>query len=166
MRQMYVDLSAESIDKAISEVKRVEKIMKEKANILAKKLADIGLQEASVRFATAAYSGVNDVQVRIVPTAKGYAVIAEGEAVCFIEFGAGVYYNGAEPYPDGDRPAGIVGIGEFGQGKGKQSAWGYYDDTGNLVITRGTPAAMPLWYAKEEIVKQVEKVVKEVLSID
>jgi hypothetical protein len=44
-----------------------------------------------------------------------------------------------------------VGIGEYGKGHGKQQAWGFRDESGDLVITRGNPAAMPLWYASEEM---------------
>jgi hypothetical protein len=57
-----------------------------------------------------------------------------------------------------------VGIGEYGKGQGKQKAWGYYDENDELVITRGNPAAMPMWYASEEIKNSVLKVVKEVYS--
>ena len=45
--------------------------------------------EASVRFTTAMYDGTNDVQVRVDPIDGGYAIVAKGEVVCFIEFGTG-----------------------------------------------------------------------------
>ena len=53
------------------------------------KLADIGVREASVRFTTAMYDGVNDSHVTLKPVDNGYAILAEGNAVAFIEFGAG-----------------------------------------------------------------------------
>lgn len=34
------------------------------------------------------------VQVEAVPTDSGYAIVANGEQVCFLEFGAGVYAGG------------------------------------------------------------------------
>ena len=100
-----------------------------KRNYLKNGLALIGAREASIRFTTAMYDGTNDVQVEVTPTNKGWVITAKGDAVCFIEFGAGVYHNTAEPYPN-PRPEGVVGIGEYGKGYGKRKAWGFYNDAG------------------------------------
>lgn len=158
-----VGLSSQDIDRAIKELNRYKQDFLKREKRLLEGLAEIGLKEASVRFTTAMYDGTNDVSVRLDTTNKGYAIVAEGKAVAFIEFGAGVYHNGSEPYPN-PRPSGIVGIGEYGKGKGKQKAWGYMDENNELVITRGNPAAMPMWYASEEIKSSVLKVVKEVFG--
>jgi hypothetical protein len=156
-------LSKSSIEGAINELKQYKQEFLAKEKKLLEGLAMIGLREASVRFTTAMYDGTNDVEVRLDTIDKGYAIVADGQAVAFIEFGAGVYHNTSEPYPN-PRPKGIVGIGEYGKGKGKQQAWGYKDDNDELVITRGNPAAMPMWYASEEIKSSVLKVVREVFG--
>ena len=156
-------LSKESIDSAIMELKAYKQDFLKKEKQLLDGLAKIGLREASVRFTTAMYDGTNDVSVRLEEGTNGYVIVAEGEAVAFIEFGAGVYHNSGEPYPN-PRPEGIVNIGEYGQGKGKQKAWGYKNENDELVITRGNPAAMPMWYASEEIKNSVLKVAKEVFG--
>jgi hypothetical protein len=130
---------------------------------LLEKLGEIGVKEASVRFTTAIYDGVNDSSVSLEPIKDGYCIKAEGRAVAFIEFGAGVYHNPGEPYPN-PRPAGIVGIGEYGKGYGKRQAWGFRDESGELVITHGTPAAMPMWYASEEMRDSILQKFKEVLG--
>ena len=156
-------LDAQDINRAIKELERYKQEFLKKEKRLIEGLAEIGLREASVRFTTAMYDGVNDVSVRLDTSNNGYVIVAEGRAVAFIEFGAGVYHNTSEPYPN-PRPNGIVGIGEYGQGKGKRKAWGYRDESGELVITRGNPAAMPMWYASEEIKNSVTKVVKEVFG--
>ena len=163
MRKTVVkcSLSKEDINRAIKDLKRFKKEFLEREKRLLEGLAEIGLKEASVRFTTAMYDGTNDVSVKLDETNKGYVIVAEGQAVAFIEFGAGVYHNTSEPYPN-PRPSGIVGIGEYGQGKGKQKAWGYKNENDEVVITRGNPAAMPMWYASEEIKNSVLKVVKEV----
>jgi hypothetical protein len=135
----------------------------EREKRLVEGLAEIGLKEASVRFTTAMYDGTNDVSVHLDVTKNGYVIVADGKAVAFIEFGAGVYHNGSEPYPN-PRPDGNVGIGEYGEGRGKQKAWGYLDENQELVITRGNPAAMPMWYASEEIKNAVLKVAREVFG--
>ena len=158
-----VGLGEQGISRAIQELKRYKQEFLKREKRLLEGLAEIGLKEASVRFTTAMYDGTNDVSVTLDVINNGYAIVAEGQAVAFIEFGAGVYHNGSEPYPN-PRPNGIVGIGEYGQGKGKQKAWGYKNENDELVITRGNPAAMPMWYASEEIKNSVLKVVREVFS--
>ena len=158
-----MSLSTESIDNAIAELKAFRDSLDRKKDQLLEKLSYIGVKEASVRFTTAMYDGVNDSSVSLETTAGGYAIVASGRAVAFIEFGAGVYHNPGEPYPD-PRPSGIVGIGEYGKGLGKRQAWGFKDGTGNLVITHGNPAAMPMWYASEEMRSNILKIAKEVFG--
>ena len=145
-----MSLSSKSIQEGIKELKAYRKSLDTKMDKLLEELAYIGVKEASIRFTTAMYDGVNDSSVTLEPIKNGYCIKAEGRAVAFIEFGAGVYHNPGEPYPN-PRPAGIVGIGEYGKGYGKRQAWGFRNDDGELVITHGTPAAMPMWYASEEM---------------
>ena len=156
-------LDERDIDRAIQEIKRYKQEFLKKEKRLLEGLAEIGIKEASVRFTTAMYDGTNDVTVKLDKTNNGYVIVAEGRAVAFIEFGAGVYHNGSEPYPN-PRPEGIVGIGEYGQGKGKRKAWGYKNENDELVVTHGNPAAMPMWYASEEIKNSVLKIAREVFG--
>jgi hypothetical protein len=158
-----MSLNTKSINNAIYELKVYKAWINAKKDELLKRLASIGVKEASVRFTTAIYDGVNDVSVQLDRTVDGYCITAKGKAVAFIEFGAGVYHNPGEPYPD-PRPEGIVGIGEYGKGHGKRQAWGYKDEAGELVITRGNPAAMPMWYASEEMRSAVAQIFKEVFG--
>lgn len=160
-----VRLNSKSISSAIKEVRAYKAWVERKTRELTKRLAELGAEEAKVRFAGAQYDSDNDVSVSVKAIDNGYKIIATGGAVFFIEFGAGVYYNGTEPYPE-PRPEGIVGIGEYGQGKGKRKAWGYYDDRGELVITHGTPAAMPMLHAGRTMRQQVEKTAREVFAHD
>ena len=163
MRKITFGLGKEEIERAIKDIKQFKREFLEREKRLIEGLAEIGLKEASVRFTTAMYDGTNDVSVTLDTTNNGYVIVAEGKAVAFIEFGAGVYHNTSEPYPN-PRPNGIVGIGEYGKGKGKQKAWGYVNENDEVVITRGNPAAMPMWYASEEIKNSVLKVVREVFG--
>lgn len=156
-------LNTSSIEKAIKELKAYRDSIDAKKYRLLEELTKIGLREASIRFTTAMYDGVNDSNVRAELTHFGYRIVAEGKAVAFIEFGSGVYHNSGEPYPD-PRPDGIVGIGEYGKGYGKRQAWGYKDESGELVITHGNPAAMPMWYASEEMRNAIVKTFKEVFG--
>ncbi len=166
-----VTLSQNGINDAIKQLNLYKKNFLDKAKRLTEGLANIGVREASIRFTTAMYDGVNDSTVTLDKTPNGYAIVAEGKAVAFIEFGTGVYYNSGEPYPQ-PRPAGIVGIGEYGKGKGKRRAWYYKGEAGSngemqkngVVKTRGNPAAMPLWYATEEMRRSILQVVTEVFG--
>lgn len=156
-------VSLDNIGKAVKEIEAYEAWVKERTAVLVERLSIIGAAEASVRFAAAMYDGVNDSQITVEPIANGYKIVASGEAVAFIEFGAGVYHNPAEPYPL-KRPAGIVGIGKFGKGHGKRRMWGYYDESGQLVRTRGNPASLPLWYASESMRREIESIAREVFA--
>ena len=160
-----MSLSTKSIAQAIKELRAYRDSIERKQQQLLDELANIGVREASVRFTTAMYDGVNDSDVTLETIENGYSIVAKGEAVAFIEFGAGVYHNPTEPYPN-PRPDGIVGIGEYGHGYGKRQAWGFRDDSGELVITHGNPAAMPMWYASEEMRNSILKIAKKVFGND
>ena len=156
-------LNVAELEAAIQEVKAFRNSLKLKADMLIERLAEIGVREASVRFTTAMYDGTNDTSVTLETISNGYAIVAEGQAVAFIEFGSGVYHNPGEPYPNA-RPEGIVGIGEYGKGHGKRQAWGYRDESGEVVVTHGNPAAMPMWYASEEMRNNIAKIAQEVFG--
>lgn len=168
-------LSEKDIGRAIKELESYKKDLQRKIDTIVERLAMIGVQEASIRFATAIYDGVNDSSVSLEPMENGWKIVAEGKAVCFIEFGSGVYHNPSEPYPL-PRPSGVVGIGEYDKGKGTQQAWGYYGEPGTngevhtnkkgeqVVITHGNPAAMPMWYASQKIQQEVLAIVREVFN--
>lgn len=163
MKKISLSLDEKSITAAIKEVEKYKAWVQKKSEVLCERLALIGAKEASVRFTTAMYDGNNDVEVTVSPNKNGWMITAKGQAVAFIEFGSGVYHNPVEPYPN-PRPEGIVGIGEYGKGYGKRQGWVYYDENKNKVFTRGNPAAMPMWYASQEILNSVTQIAKEVFS--
>jgi hypothetical protein len=149
--------SRNSIEKVIRELERYENWIVEKTNLLTEKLAVLGGMEATVRFSQAEYTGTNDAQVTVEPITNGWKITARGGSVFFIEFGAGVYYNGTEPYPE-PRPSGVVGIGEYGKGHGKQDCWWY----GDSQYTHGTPAAMPMYHATRAMEREINRIAAEV----
>lgn len=170
-------LSPSQIKQAIEEVQSYKKWVLQKSRAISERLSLIGIQEASIRFANAMYDGTNDVHVMTEESSSGdtytFTIIAEGQAVCFIEFGAGVYYNSAAyPLP---KPEGVVGIGEYGSGKGKQTTWAYYGEPGSngvtynsargqVVLTHGNPAAMPLYYSAAQMKRQILSIAREVFG--
>lgn len=157
-------LDIKSIKKAIDYLDNYVASIESKKEMLTKRLSDIGLSEATIRFSSAYTGGnMNDVTVSVKKLKRGYSIVASGKEVCFIEFGAGVYYNGTEPYPN-PRPTGIVGIGQYGQGKGSRSGWYYRDENGAKHFTRGTPSAMPMYWASKEMQHAVTRIAKEVFK--
>lgn len=92
-------------------------------------------------------------------------LVLEGREILFIEFGAGVAYNGsagASPHPKGQENGFLIGT--YGMGHGSQQVWGYYADTGELVLTHGTKATMPMYKASLEIQKKVIEIAKDVFG--
>ena len=162
MKKITMTLDPSSIQNAINELNAYKKWLADKTNELTKRLAEIGADIAEDRFASAMYDGVNDVVVTVEQIDGGWKILASGEAVCFIEFGSGVFWNPSEPHPK--RPPEVVGIGEYGLGQGKKKGWAYKDASGQRQFTRGNPASVAMWGARQKIVDEVRKVAKEVFS--
>lgn len=166
-------LSPSSISNAIAELEQYKRWVEQKASELAEALSEVGIYEASIRFAGAMYDGTNTVHVETVKINDNtYEIKANGDAVAFIEFGAGVYYNTAG-YPL-EKPPGIVGIGEYGNHNGQKRGWVYPVSKGvgssgrqikpNWIFTRGNPAAMPMYYASKEMQDKLLSVAREVFG--
>lgn len=173
MKTVKVPLSQRGIDTLLREIESYTVWLKERSQVLLDRLAQAGFEVASARFAKAAYDGTNDASVSLETRSEGVrAVVAVGASVLFIEFGTGV------TYPDNHPQAAELGMkrGEYGQGHGKQSSWGYYGDPGTngvvktkkdgstVVITHGNPANMPMYETVKELEAMLPELVKEVFS--
>jgi hypothetical protein len=91
-------------------------------------------------------------------------VIADGEDAVWVEFGAGVHHNGSagsSPHPSGAE-LGFT-IGGYGKGRGKRETWGYYED-GELRLTHGTPATMPMYRAVKTVCDELTNITREVFQ--
>jgi hypothetical protein len=119
----------------------------------------MGATVASIRFARAIYTGSNDVSVRVDNTGSVAVIYAEGEAVAFIEFGAGATYGYGHPQ-----------AGEFGAGPGTYpDGKGHWNNPkgwwfGSGQHTYGNPPAMAMYAAVQEITENVTKIAKEVFA--
>lgn len=92
-------------------------------------------------------------------------LVLEGSEILFIEFGSGVSYNGSvgsSPHPKGQENGFLIGT--YGMGHGSQKVWGYYADTGELVLTHGTKATMPMYEASLKIREEVVRIAKDVFG--
>ena len=168
-----VPLSIPAYDSLIRKVEDLGNWQSDRAIVFADRLAQEGLEIASVKVSQAVYDGTNDVSVTVEPRGNNVrAVVATGGATLFIEFGTGV------TYPDNHPEAEELGMkrGEYGQGHGKQHSWGYYGDPGTngvlkekknggfVVITHGNPANMPMYETVKELQDRLTEIAKEVFS--
>lgn len=168
-----VPLSIPAYDSLIRKVEDLGNWQSDRAIVFADRLAQEGMEIASIKFSQAVYDGTNDISVTVEPRGNNVrAVVATGGATLFIEFGTGV------TYPDDHPEAGELGMkrGEYGQGHGKQHSWGYYGDPGTngvlkekknggfVVITHGNPANMPMYETVKELQDRLTEIAKEVFS--
>lgn len=172
MKKIKMSLSVSSIDAAIREVEVYRKWLKSKSKLLLERLAQEGYQIASANFAKAVYDGTNDAHVSVETRGENVmAVVAVGASVLFIEFGTGVTYP--DNHPEADQNG--MRRGEYGQGKGKQTSWGYYGDPGtngkvrskgdkSVVITKGNPANMAMYNTARQLEQKLPALVKEVFG--
>lgn len=173
--KIKVRLSNAGLRDAERQIQEYKTTLNKKAQELAMALAKKGIDVATVRFANAQYAGDNDVTVEHDPvqTPNGFAIVAHGKAVAFIEFGTGVMHSAY----GGELPDGVGEHGTYGKENGKHKRWYYYGESGNagtpvkevdgkgqLNYTSGNDAAMAMWGAVEEMASQVEATWREVWS--
>lgn len=165
-------LGTTDINRAIREVNKFKQDFRNKVDTYRKRIAEEIAAQASLNFGNAVVDDVihgsprrPDVQVSVSERGDVSVVVADGEDAVWCEFGAGVYHNGSvgsSPNPLGNE-LGFT-IGSYGKGYGKKQAWGYYDEDGELVITRGTPATMPMYNAAQEIMRKAVEIAREVFG--
>ena len=164
-------LSTKEIDRALKELAEYKQEIIRKTELLRVKVADRLSEEAKTGFSGAVVDdlvkgGQKFAQVDVSVDNRGSVtvVVASGEDAVWVEFGAGVYHNGSpgsSPHPNGAELG--MTIGGFGKGNGKKEVWGYYED-GELKLTRGTPARMPMARAVTTVCNDIKEIAKEVFG--
>lgn len=163
-------LSTKEINRAIREVEKYKQEFSQKVKEYQRRVAEAIAADAQFTFSTSVMDDVvkgstRKPQVNVSVDERGdiTVVVADGEDAVWCEFGAGVYHNGSvgsSPNPYGSE-LGFT-IGSYGKGYGKANAWGYYDENHNLVITRGTPASMPMYKAVQSVTAKAIEIAREV----
>ena len=167
-----VSLSESGIEKAIQELLAYKQEIIRKTELLRQKVAARLADEARSGFNGAIVddlTGKNsprlaDVNVTVDDRDNVSVVVAEGEDAVWVEFGAGVYHNGSvgsSPHPKGAE-LGFT-IGGYGKGNGKKEIWGFYED-GELRLTHGTLARMPMSQAMNTIINDIVSIAREVFG--
>ena len=167
-----LSLSEGGIDKALQELQVYKQEIIRKTEILRQSVAARLADEANSGFSGAIVddlTGKNsprlaDVKVSVDERDNVSVVVAEGEDAVWIEFGAGVYHNGSvgsSPHPQGAE-LGFT-IGGYGKGNGRKEIWGFYED-GELRLTHGTPARMPMSQAMNTVINDIVSIAREVFG--
>ena len=162
-----VGIRVEGMKKTLEVVRKQAELSDERKELFLKKLADEFRVSLRVHFNSnwSLYiDNPSPILVGVEREGDGYAVYAQGDQVAFIEFGAGVFYNGSGANYKLGRPPEISGIGEYGKGKGKQNTWGYYDDTGALHLTHGNPPANAFYHASVDTRRKIRDIAREVFK--
>ena len=172
-RTITIDIfNSASIDAAVKEIRDYADWVKRKTDELRERVAYFIAKDASAVFNTAVADDligegavIGSVDVVVEDNGNMTLVIANGEDAVFMEFGAGVYYNGgvgSSPNPLG-AALGYT-IGSYGMGNGSKAVWGFKGEDGTLHLTHGVPASMPLYRALQSVVNDIEQIAREVFN--
>ena len=150
------ELGTSSIDNAIKELKDYKQSINDKLNALVSALMQEGIEVARASLATTVGDSVNGAIEGFGVNSDGNIVTAfvalTGPDALFIEFGAGIHYNNGNVNPKAS---------EFGYGVGTYPSehppnrainpgyWWYKDDAGDIHLSLGTQASMPIYHAAE-----------------
>jgi len=171
-----------SINAAVREIRDYSRWVQRKTDELRERVAELISNQAQAVFnSSVAESGFmvingnpvddtrfGEVTVTVQPEGNNTTVvIANGEDAVFMEFGAGVYYNG----PVGTfvnawgAELGFT-IGSYGKGNGRKEVWGYRGEDGEIHLTHGVPASMPLFKAVQSVIRDIVQIAREVFASD
>lgn len=173
MKIYFNPLSPSSVAAAMKDLEAYKRKLMRLETELPKALAEYGVIQAQAKFDTAAYDvmvsgGGGHPSISVSPVQideKTWAIVANGHEVCFVEFGAGVWFNGDGGNYKGERPPGVVGIGEYGLGNGNKPFWARPKNAGGG-LTRGTPASNAMYFTTQDIRERIAEEAKRILSDD
>lgn len=170
MKKVVVPLSVSGIEDLRKELKTYRKWQEAKMKLLTKKLADLGVEVASVKFGAVEYVGEKNVEVTAEEIPNGYVVRASGEAVLVLEFGGGIKYGYG--HPENDEFG--MGPGTYPSDKGRKAAdgrwyknwehpngWWLPKENGGE-HTYGNAPSMAMYEARKKIKQEIVSIVKEV----
>ena len=166
---MKITATLGTLDGLAKMLENYSKSLERKTDLLCQRIAEAVSQEAQRGFDSSdadvlvAASAIRaNVSVDIQRDGKMVVVVASGEDAVFVEFGAGVWFNGSvgsSPHPKGAELG--YTIGGYGKGLGRLEKWTF--QSGNKrVTTHGTPAKMPLYNAVQRVAPRIPTMAEEV----
>lgn len=175
-KTLKADLSVQGIRRLQDELRKYQNDLTRKCRLLAKELAEIGVNVAEARIGESPLGKYVSIQTDISEEQAGCkaVLIATGEVkksdgyapfntLLAIEFGAGIHYN-QTPNPNANKFG--LGVGTFpGQIHAFEDGWYYWDDKAQeWRYTHGVKATMPMYHADMEIIQNVVKKTKEIFG--
>lgn len=154
-------LDSVSIRQIVNELKKEQTVIKRCVNDACMRLAEIGRTRANADFASVPYQGPKDYTVTVEPLDNGARIVASSadETINFLEYGAGAYnpaYLGVDPYGRGSWSEGPDGKGHWDDPNG----WYYAHGKKSM----GNPPANAMFHAEEDIKRNADRVIQEVLN--
>lgn len=168
-KKIHISLSEKSIRNAINEIEVYKRQFIERNEAFVRRLAELGIPVIDQNIAAA--QGDSDkshntyIKINSFGSYSEAKLVVEGKSILFIEFGAGIRYNGSSgtsPHPKGEEFG--YTIGSYGKGQGSKDFWFYYADTGESVMSHGTEATMPVFRASQEIIQNIRRIAREVFG--
>lgn len=177
MTKIKIDaLNPDSISRAADRVRKLQQAYANKNRLLVKELTKVGAQ--SIEETLTGESPYHAGEEETLPKYNNPHVLSgskygeakatiklSGPNAVFVEFGAGVHFNGpagSSPHPLGEQFG--YTIGSYGMGQGKNDSWQYTKD-GEVKISHGTQALMPMWKASQKMRQEAKGKAKSIFSI-
>lgn len=168
MKTIHIDLfNTESVKEAIEEIEAVKSEWQRKANVCSEMIAAVLADQIEANLDAIPYTDeLIDLENHTI-TQKysglgvfpyGNKVVVRGVEVAFVEFGAGIYHNQGTNNPLSQSVQFETDIGSYGKGQGLQPYW----FVAHNLISRGTPAYMPIYRAILAIKPEIPTLVRQV----
>lgn len=159
-----VELNTKDIELLIKELDDYKKALDEKCQELIDRLAAEGVTRAQWRFDMATYDGDGKVKVEAVPDGKLRTyVVATGDAVLFIEFGAGYLMGYGHPEPMGYGPGTYPGKGHWDDPNGWWLPKAVQEATGKKK-SFGNPPAAAMYTTVKDLEERIAEIASEVFK--
>lgn len=167
-RNITIELSQKSIQDAIKQIEAYKNTLNVKVREFVRRLAEAGIPVIEQNMNTEGDSSTEHnvyVDLNSFGSYSRATLVLQGRDILFIEFGAGVHYNGAVGSSAYEKGAELgYTIGSYGKGHGAEDYWWYVDDSGAPRMSHGTKASMPMYKADMEIIKRFKAIAVEVFG--
>lgn len=167
MKQIKFFLSQKSIQSAIKQVEEYKKSLPSKCELLVRLLAEHGMSVSKAIIEQHIFSGQTLNSIRIENRSDSgitrMSIVVESDAILFLEFGSGILYSGTvnpKSAELGMGPGTYPGEGHWDDPNG----WWYLGDDGEYHHSFGIEAAMPMYRATMDIVRNVGTIAKAVFK--
>ena len=164
-------LSVNSIEDAREQIRNYKDHLKDKTDEFLERLSEVGIEVINANVAQATGADDKNVQIETEISRDGNKAVMtmtiSGKDLLFIEYGAGIRFNNGNTHPWAHKHG--YGIGTYPGQKHAFDPNGWYyrvppGKGGKLHHSYGTEATMPVYKAHMEMIKQAEKIAKEVFN--